>query len=100
MFVPETPGTGAPQDTGSVLLEPVTAADAIPIRLSITIANVSLFALTPLEFCSVQLSVPVRPPTTSLGVGLAEREMEATDVPAGGFPCTVVRSTGPAENEA
>src|SRR6185437_2003929 len=100
MFVPGSPGMGAPQDTGSALLDPETVEEVIFIRLSITIANVSLFALTPVEFCRVQLSAPVRPPTTSLGVGLAESEMETTDVPAGGFPCTVVRCTGPAENEA
>src|SRR5690242_10763329 len=100
MFGPASAATGTPQDTGSVLLEPVTAADAIFIRLSIAIAKVSLFARMPVEFCRVQLSAPDRPPTTSLGVGLAESEIEATDVPAGGFPCTVVRCTGPAENVA
>src|ERR1041385_1194532 len=98
MFVPGSPGTGALQEIGSPLLEPATTVEVISMRLSITIARISLLALTPVEFCKVQLSVPGRLPTRSLGVGLAESEMETTGVPSGGLPCTVVRCTGAMEN--
>src|ERR1051326_1191442 len=85
-FVPGSPGVGVLQETGSLLLEPVTTEDVILMRLSMTSAMMSLLARTPVEFCRVQLRVPVRPPTRSLGTGLAESEMETTGVPAGGFP--------------
>lgn len=100
MFVPGAPGTGVLQETGSLLLAPVTADEVISMRLSITRARIILFALTPVEFCKVQFSVPARLPTRSLGMGLAENEMDATGVPSGGFPCTVVRCTGAIEKDA
>src|ERR1051325_8890878 len=99
-FVPGSPAVGALQETGSLLLEPATTDDVIRMRLSITSAIISLLALAPVEFCKLQLRVPVRPPTRSLGTGLAESEMETTGVPAGGFPCTMVRDTGATENAA
>src|ERR1051326_8764359 len=99
-FVPGSPGVGGLQETGSLLLEPVTSDEVILTRLSITNAIISLLARIPVEFCKVQLRVPVRPPTRSLGMGLAESEMDTTGVPAGGFPCTVVRATGAMENAA
>src|SRR6185437_10612780 len=98
MFVPESPGMGALQETESLLLDPVITDEVICMRLSITIAKTRLLARSPVEFCKVHLSVPVRLPTRSLGMGLAESEMETTGVPAGGFPCTVVRATGAIEN--
>src|ERR1041385_9416060 len=87
MFVPGSPGTGALQEIGSPLLEPATTVEVISMRLSITIARISLLALTPVEFCKVQLSVPGRLPTRSFGVGLGGREREKTGVPRAGWAC-------------
>ncbi len=52
MFVPGVPGTGALQETGSPLLDPVIDDDVISMRLSITRARTILLALTPVEFCN------------------------------------------------
>src|SRR5579859_1943339 len=99
-FVPATPGDGVLQETGSVLFDPVTAADVMLIRLSITMASTRFLAATPVVFWRFQLMVPGFPGPRSVGMALTEREMETTGVPAGGFPWIVDRCCAGTVNEA
>src|SRR5579871_1157708 len=99
-FVPPTPGEGTLQETGSVLFDPVIAADVMLMRLSSTMASTRFLAATPVVFCRFQLMVPGLPGPRSVGTAFTESEMETTSVPAGGFPWIVVRCCGATVNEA